>query len=127
MSDILSFDSVTAILGLPMLIPGQAQKEFFVNQSLAILDSLHPQAVTASLSSPPLVVTEGDCYRIAAPASQSWEGCEDHLAVQIGGDWHIIAPRTGMRVFDRAADQYFVYRDSWEASSTAVTPSGGTT
>jgi hypothetical protein len=108
-----------------MLIPGQAQKEFFVNQSLAILDSLHPQAVIASQSSPPQDAVEGDCYRIAAPAVQAWAGCEDHLAVRISGDWHFVAPREGMRVFDRAADQFVVFRDSWQASVAAIPPSGG--
>lgn len=47
---------------------GQAQKEFYVNQSLAILDALAPRAVVASHSQPPADSVENACYPVTGPA-----------------------------------------------------------
>ena len=126
MSNPLSFSSATQILGLPMLIAGQAQKEFFVNQALTILDSLQPGAVAASQPEPPSDAAEGACYRVTSPAGLAWEGCEDHLAVRVGGDWHFIPPREGMRLFDISADRSLFYREAWQDAGTASAPAGGT-
>jgi Protein of unknown function (DUF2793) len=125
MSNPLSFSTATPNLGLPMLIPGQAQKEFFVNQALSILDSMLPQVVEASLAVPPQQSAEGACYRVIAPAAQDWAGCEDHIAIQIGGEWHFIPPRAGMRLFDRDADHGLFYRESWQTAGTVSPPAGG--
>lgn len=126
MSNPLAFSTATPTLGLPMLIPGQAQKEFFVNQALSILDSLHPRAVVASQSAPPPQPADGACYRVTAPAIQEWEGCEDHVAIAIGGAWHFVPPRTGMRLFDSDADQSLFFRESWQAAEALAAPVGGT-
>jgi hypothetical protein len=126
MSTPSSFSSETSILHLPLLIPGQAQKEFFVNKALVILDSLQPQALVASQSAPPADATEGGCYRVTEPAVQEWEGCEDHIAVWIGGDWHFIAPHEGMKMFDRGAGQSLIFRKSWHAAAPVTVPTGGT-
>lgn len=61
----------------------QAQKEFFVNQALCLLDALHDRAVTASRNTPPESPAEGSCYRITAPAGAAWSGRDDHIAVMI--------------------------------------------
>jgi len=84
MSEPFTFTSSTPNIGLPLLIAGQAQKEFFLNQSLVIVDSLHRRSVIASQPAPPTNADEGDCFRITAPATQEWEGCEDHITIQIG-------------------------------------------
>ena len=36
----VDFDTATARHGFPMLVAGQAQKEFFVNEALARIDAL---------------------------------------------------------------------------------------
>lgn len=120
------FSSATQNLGLPMLIAGQAQKEFFVNQALAILDSLQPGTVAASQPEPPSNAADGACYRVTSPAGSAWEGCEDHLAVRVGGDWHFIPPREGMRLFDISADRSLFYREAWQHAGTASAPTNGT-
>lgn len=125
MSDPVTFTSATPNIGLPLLLAGQAQKEFFVNQSLAILDSLQSRSVLASLAQPPLVVQDGDCFRVTAPAVLAWVGCEDHIAIQIGGGWHFIAPREGMAVFDSAAGHALVYRSGWQRADAPTVPAGG--
>lgn len=90
---------------------GQAQKEFLVNQALAILDAFAPRAASASLPEPPSEPAEGDSFHVIAPASQTWAGCEDHIAIRISGAWHVIPPRDCMRLFDRAADHSLFFSE----------------
>lgn len=126
MSDAVTFTSATPNIGLPLLLAGQAQKEFFVNQALAILDALHGQGVVASLAGPPSVAQDGESYRVTAPAVEAWEGCDNHIAVLIGGGWHFIAPREGMSVFDIAAGHALVFRSGWQRADAPAVPAGGT-
>jgi hypothetical protein len=125
MSDPIVFPSTTPVAGLPLLIAGQAQKEFFVNEALSILDALLVQAVNASQPAPPPSPTDSDCYRVTAPATGAWAGREDRIAVLIAGEWHFIAPAQGMAVFDRAADCLLVYRAGWKRAQAPSLPSGG--
>ncbi|QDH33267.1 DUF2793 domain-containing protein [Porphyrobacter sp. YT40] len=104
---------------------GQAQKEFFVNQALCLLDALHPRVVKASAAAPPAEVGEGDCFRVTAPASGAWSGREDDIAVRIGGDWHFVSPREGLQVFDQGDDRQLVFRTQWEHPSAPPNPVGG--
>ncbi len=57
---------------------------------------------------------------------QAWEGCENHLALRIGGDWHFVPPREGMRLYDRAADRSLFFRSDWHSAATPAVPEGGT-
>lgn len=126
MTDPLTFASTTPNVGLPLLIAGQAQKEFFVNQALAILDAVQPGAVQASLPEPPALPDERDCYRVTAPAVLGWAGCEDHIAIRIGGGWHFIPPNEGMTLFDRAANTRLFFQSGWQNAQAPAIPSGGT-
>lgn len=125
MSEPFIFSSVTPVAGLPLLVPGQAQKEFFLNQAFSILDALCPQAVIASQSAPPSVVADSACFRITSPASEDWAGKEDHLAIGIGGDWHFVGPREGMHLFDSDAGHWLVFRSGWRAAAAPVITQGG--
>lgn len=108
------------------MLAGQAQKEFFVNQALCLLDALHMHTVKASQSAPPATVVESDCYRVKAPATGAWSGREDRVAVLIAGDWHFIEPVHGMALYDRAADNMLVFRSGWKVAQTPPLPAGGT-
>ena len=125
MSGPLTFPSTTPNLRLPLLIAGQAQKEFFVNQALGILDALQRAAVAASQAEPPAQADEGDCYRVTAPALSDWAGCEDHIAVRIGDSWHLVPPRDGMRLYDAAAGEQLFYRAGWHNAQNPALPVGG--
>jgi hypothetical protein len=125
MSDLIIFSSTTPVAGLPLLVPGQAQKEFFLNQALGILDALHARAVAASRSAPPAAVEEGICYRVTSPAIDTWVGYDDSIAVGIGGDWHFVAPREGMQVFDREAGHWLAYRSGWRNAVAPVMSASG--
>ncbi len=125
MPDPITLPSYTPAIGLPLLIAGQAQKEFFVNQALCLLDALQAGAVSASLATPPAAPAEGTCYRIIAPATLAWAGKEGSLALNIGGDWHFVVPREGMQVFDQSAGQQLVFRSGWEHAVAPASPVGG--
>jgi hypothetical protein len=126
MSDPIAFPSATPAIGLPLLVAGQAQKEFFVNQALCILDALYVRAVKASQSAPPATAIAGDCFRVTSPASQAWAGREDHIAVLIGGAWHFIGAREGMHMFDQTAGHTLVFGTQWERARAPTLPTGGT-
>lgn len=119
------FTSTTPNIGLPLLMPGQAQKEFFINQALGILDGMHAGVVDASIAVPPAAAPEGSSYRITAPAADAWFGCEDQIAIRIGEDWHFIAPRDGMRLVDRQARETLFYDQDWRTAAAPEVPAGG--
>ena len=125
MSDPITFPTNTPAIGLPLLVAGQAQKEFFVNQSLCMLDALHGRTVLASLPAPPATAADGECFRVTGPATAAWAEYEDRVAVMIGGDWHFISPQDGMHIFDKAAGHTLVFRSTWETANAPVSPSGG--
>ncbi len=126
MSAPVTFPSSTPAIGLPYLVAGQAQKEFFVNQSLCLLDALQMRTVKASQSAPPAAAADGESYRIKAPASGAWTGREDRVAVRIAGDWHFIEPVQGTALFDQAAEAVIVFRSGWRVALAPPLPSGGT-
>lgn len=126
MSDPIAFPAATPVIGLPLLMAGQAQKEFFVNQALCLIDALSPQAVRASLAQPPADTLDGETFRVTAPAGGDWTGRENQIAVRIGGAWHFVSPSEGMRLFDRAAECVLLFRAQWHLSSAPDAPSGGT-
>lgn len=126
MSDPYVFPGSTPALKLPLLIAGQAQKEFFVNEALSLLDALNARAIIASLSAPPASPAEGACYRVTGTATGAWAGQEGRLAVLVAGSWHFIPPAEGMLVFDRAAAGFVIFRSQWQPASVVAAPSGGT-
>lgn len=119
------FSSSTPNINLPLLSPGQAQKEFFINQALGILDALHGNTVNASQPTPPETAAEGACFRVTDPAAAAWTGYEDHIAIRIGEDWHFVAPREGMRLFDSGADQILFFKTGWHFAEAPAVPSTG--
>lgn len=126
MSEPFTFTFATPNIGLPFLTAGQAQKEFFINQALSIVDALHRNTVLASQSAPPALATDGDCYRVTEPASGAWTNRANQIAVKIGDDWHFIAPSEGMRFFDIAADQALFFRATWQYAIAPSVPASGT-
>lgn len=125
MSEPIAFPASTPNAGLPLLFAGQAQKEFFVNQSLAILDALAPRAVDATQAAPPAQPQDGACYLVAPSPSGDWSGRAGHLALAIGGNWHFIAPAEGMLMFDRDAARWLCFRDGWHSAGVPAAPGGG--
>ncbi|WP_298470328.1 DUF2793 domain-containing protein [uncultured Erythrobacter sp.] len=125
MPEPITFSTATNQFQLPLLFAGQAQKEFFVNQSLVLVDSLLQQGVVATLDAPPASPEDGDTYLVGESPSGEWENNEARIAIRIGGAWQFIEPFEGMHLFDRNAGSFVVYRSGWTAFVAPDLPQGG--
>jgi hypothetical protein len=110
---------------MPLLFAGQAQKEFFVNQALTIIDTLFSRAVTGSLAAPPAAPADGQIFRVTVLAQGEWSGHADDLAVRVSNVWHFIRPHEGLQLFDIAAGQSLIYREGWVAAAQPLAATGG--
>ena len=119
------FDSSTGRHALPLLVAGQAQKEFFVNEALARIDALLHPVVEGQAGTPPASPAIGECWIVAAAASGEWENRGDHLASWDGTQWSFCAPAEGMLVFDRSVGERLAFLDGWNRPVQPVPPVGG--
>jgi hypothetical protein len=101
----------SARLGLPLLQPGQAQKEMDHNEALALLDiAVQPAAIAIGVSSPPTAPQEGQCWIVGDDATGAWAGREGAIAGWTAGGWRFIAPRDGVTAWSIADDTIATYR-----------------
>lgn len=127
MTDPVVFASTSPRFGLPLLFAGQAQKEFTVNEAFGLTDALLHLAVEGEAASPPISPTDGDCWLVHASASGDWAGYGGHIACRQSGTWLYIAPRDGLRAYNRAAAQDWFYAGGWRAAAAVAAPAGGGT
>lgn len=120
------FDSRTPRLDLPLLFAGQAQKEVYLNESLARLDALLHSAIEAQTGTPPTAPQEGQCWLVGSGATGAWTGHSNQVACYQQGQWLFQAPRDGLRVFNRATGQELLYFGAWKTPSKPASPTGGT-
>ncbi|NWK98040.1 hypothetical protein DM806_20720 [Sphingobium lactosutens] len=107
---------------LPLLYAGQAQKEVFHNEALALVDALlHGVAESADLAAPPAAPAIGGCWIVAAAASGEWSGRTGMVACWTEGGWRFVAPRAGLslQIADRG---HALFHDgtAWRASTIRV-------
>lgn len=96
-------DDLTPRLGMPMLQPGQAQKELFHNEALALIDiATQATVVAVGTATPPAGPVAGQCWVVGAGATGVWSGREGALAGWTAGGWRFITPREGMAVWSIA-------------------------
>jgi hypothetical protein len=127
MSDPLSYPSATPRFALPLLFPGQAQKEAFVNAALARGDMLLHTAIEGETPAPPPAPADGECWLVAAAPVGEFAGRENQIACRVAGVWLFAAPLDGMRVFDRASGQHILFAGGWQRASAPNPVAGGTT
>lgn len=78
----------TAQLGLPLVLPSQAQKHVTVNEALVRIDAATQLSVrSAAEQAPPASPSEGDIYVIASGASGAWSGRAGEIAIWSNGGW----------------------------------------
>lgn len=125
MTDIFTFASTTPRLGLPNLFTGQAQKEFTVNEALALIDALLHAAIDGEAAAPPSEPREGECWLVGSAPTGDWTGQPGQIACRQSGTWLFAAPVEGMTVYDRSAGQLIRFRDGWIRTASVAVPSGG--
>jgi len=112
----------TAKLNLPFLAAAQAQKHVTVNEALARVDAMvQVTAESRSLQSPPLVVTEGETYLIAAGAVNAWQGQDGQLTTFLNGAWAFFTPLPGWEIWVSDEFKRLTYTgDRWIDNAMAV-------
>ena len=99
-------DEATDRLGLPLLVAGQAQKEVFHNEALALLDLAVQACVLAvGFDTPPRSPEFGQCWIVGSTPTGSWAEHAYSLAGWTQGGWRFIAPWPGMSALDQASGQ----------------------
>jgi hypothetical protein len=104
----------TPRLGLPYILPGQAQKELFHNEALALIDVALNAAVEGDpVTEPPPSPSEGQCWAVDAGASGSFGGKAGGLAMWTASGWRFSAPNAGTNVWNKASG----YPMRWDGSA----------
>ena len=86
---------------LPFILPGQAQKEVFHNEALAMLDAaLHACIAGGATTEIPAVPLPGDSWLVGSGAAGAWADQTAKLATWTGGGWRFTAPVPGMTVWN---------------------------
>jgi len=128
MSEPLTLASTTARHALPMIFPGQVQKEYAINEAHALIDALMHPAVGGTIGEPPEEGQDGDCWIVAPDAAGAWAGKAAMIATRQASAWLFARPCDGMRVFDRSSGRELLYREnSWQEPATVNRPEGGAT
>jgi hypothetical protein len=92
----------TPRFSLPLILPGQAQKELFHNEALALLDAaMHCEVEGAGIGDPPSDPEEGQCWIVGAGAGGAWAGRENAIAMWTASGWRFVDPARGMTARDR--------------------------
>ncbi|MBV1863466.1 MAG: DUF2793 domain-containing protein [Rhodobacteraceae bacterium] len=98
------------VLGLPYILPAQAQKHVTHNMAIQQLDTLVQLSVaSASVSAPPSSPATGDRYIVATGATLDWLGQEYSIATWQGSGWEFTPPQAGWQahVLDQNANIVF--------------------
>lgn len=136
----------SARFGLPFILPGQAQKELFHNEALAIIDVLLHPVVEGEQAAPPNSPILGQAWIVGEAASGAWAGKVSSIAGWTTGGWRFAVPRVGMGLWDIASGHMRIFDGSawsgalkvaevWiggervlsERQPAVPSPSGGTT
>ena len=103
----------TSKLGLPFILPAQAQKHVTHNEALQRLDAVVHLALAGEEDSPPETPEDGDCHLVGESPTGLFSGHAGEIAIYQDGFWQFAAPAAGWtawfdtdakwRVFDGAA------------------------
>lgn len=103
-------DDFTPVLGLPYLLPNQAQKHVTVNESLGVIDALLMASVEGiDIDTPPAAPEAGKIWIVGDAPNGVFEGRALALAVWQDGRWVFHTPREGWRVWNKAQAEMIVY------------------
>ena len=99
-------DDITSRLALPLLQPGQAQKETTHNEALALLDlAVQASVLAVGTDAPPPNPVAGNAWIVGAAPTGGWAGQARAIAGWTSSGWRFVAPRDGMAVWSVADGQ----------------------
>ena len=106
----------TERLALPLIVPGQAQKELFHNEALQLLDAAVAGAVEEdSRNDPPQSPVAGACYLVGDMPTGEWSLHAGHLAAFSGAGWRFVTPVVGLKVVVKTSGATATYMpEGWE-------------
>ncbi len=105
-------DDQTARWALPLLHAGQAQKEMFHNEALALIDMLlHGVVESADLNAPPVAPAAGQGWIVGADATGAWAGRAGAIAGWTAGGWRFATPREGLSMIVSDRGHAMIYGD----------------
>ena len=91
----------SARFALPFILPGQAQKEAFHNEALAVLDAaLHACVAGGPAAEVPPAPLPGQSWLVDSDPGGDWAGKPNHLATWTTGGWRFTAPVPGMSAWN---------------------------
>ncbi|HTM78343.1 MAG TPA: DUF2793 domain-containing protein [Devosia sp.] len=97
-------------LGLPFIMPQQAQKHITHNEALQALDALvQPVVESRTLSVPPASPLLGDAYIVGPGATGVWAGHDNEIAAFQSGAWLFYDPAPGWLVYAKAEQAIVVF------------------
>jgi len=100
----------TARLGLPLLHPGQAQKEMTHNEALGLLDLVvAPRVLGVDAFDPPEDPAPGDCWLLGDSPSGDWTGHAGAIAGWTEGGWRFLTPFEGLTLWLDDATGHIVF------------------
>jgi hypothetical protein len=103
-------DLPTPRLALPLLQPGQAQKEMYHNEALARLDlAVQAAVIAAGTNIPPADPEPGDAWIVGSAPSGAWTGQAKALAGWTGAGWRFVAAVEGMRAWVSESDGFALF------------------
>lgn len=93
-------DETTTRLGLPMIEPGQAQKEMSHNEALALLDLLvQPVVLQSGRNTPPTDPEPGEAWIVGTAPTGAWADRAGAVAGWTTSGWRFVPPTEGMTVW----------------------------
>jgi hypothetical protein len=91
----------SARFALPLIVPGQAQKETFHNEALTLVDiALHACVEEGPRADPPGDPEPGRIWIVGHDGSGAWAGRDNALASWTAGGWRFVPPVPGMLVWN---------------------------
>lgn len=100
----------TPLLGLPHILPSQAQKHVTHNEALIVLDAVVQLAVLdRTQATPPAAPMAGDRYIVAAGGTSEWFGHDTEVALYTENGWIFAVPKPGWSARDLASNALIVF------------------
>jgi len=110
----------TGKLGLPYILPAQAQKHITHNEGLQILDAVIQLTLQSlDVSALPGFAEDGQAWYITPSASGAWEGHDNEIALWQSGTWQYLKPKNGWRAWVEDISEIKVWDNgAWHSLQT---------